>query len=190
MTRLHRVLPADMTPEQREIYDKFAGGRRADPASGFSLIHQDGGLIGPPNLWLFSPPVAKALELLGGVVRFELGLERPAHELAILVVATAHASAFELATHVPAARAAGLTDDQLAAVVDGRVPEGLTQEQGMVHEVATTLVSRRGLDDALYARAVDGLGERLLLELVTLVGYYELVALQLAVFGGGGAPHD
>ncbi len=38
------------------------------------------------------------------------------------------------------------------------------------------------LDDEAYAAGVAGLGEAGLFELVTLVGYYRLAALQLRVF--------
>ena len=55
-TRLARITPDVMTDEQAEIYAKFAGGKRAAPGAAFSLLHPDGGLIGPPNAWLLSPP--------------------------------------------------------------------------------------------------------------------------------------
>lgn len=177
-----------MTPEQSEIRARFVSGRRAEPTSGFTLVHEDGGLIGPPNIWLRSPPLARALEQLGGAVRFELSLGRRAHELAVLVVAVAQASEFELAVHAPAAEAAGLTEQQVAAVLAGRVPDGLTDEESLVHEVVSEIVAVRALSDALFSRACARLGERGLVELVTLIGYYDLVAVQLRVFGPGTGP--
>jgi hypothetical protein len=58
--RLARITPDDMTGEQAEIYAKFTGGKRAGAA--FSLVHPEGGLVGPPNAWLLSPPLARVFE--------------------------------------------------------------------------------------------------------------------------------
>ena len=44
------------------------------------------------------------------------------------------------------------------------------------------LVARGDLDDAEYREAVDHLGPAGLFELLTLVGYYATLALQLRVF--------
>jgi 4-carboxymuconolactone decarboxylase len=43
-------------------------------------------------------------------------------------------------------------------------------------------VAPADLDDAQYAVAVAALGERALVELSTLVGYYATLALQLRIF--------
>ena len=77
--RLDRITPDQMSPEQQEIYAAFTDGRRAAPGAAFSLVHPEGGLIGPPNAWLLSPALARGLESFGGALRFEMELSaRPA----------------------------------------------------------------------------------------------------------------
>jgi alkylhydroperoxidase family enzyme len=180
--RLHRFAPAEMTDEQREIYDRFTTGRRAGPGSAFTLVHPDGGLTGPANAWLLSPPVGRALERLGGAVRFEMELTDRAREIAILTVAYFRDSTFEVYAHVAAGGCAGLTDDELAALAAGKDPDLVAADEVAVRATTRALLERGTLDEADYAAARDALGERGLFELVILVGYYQLLATQLAVF--------
>ncbi|MGH3282508.1 MAG: carboxymuconolactone decarboxylase family protein, partial [Trebonia sp.] len=63
--------PRDLGAEQRALYDLFTSGPRADPSSPFSLVDGSGRLQGPPATWVLSPPLGRALEKLGGAVRFE-----------------------------------------------------------------------------------------------------------------------
>lgn len=181
--RLRRLRPEEMSEPQQEIYQRFTRGRRAAPGSPFTLLHPEGGLTGPANAWLLAPPVGRALEQLGGTLRFELELSARARELAILLVAYARDSVFELHAHVPAGRAVGLTEDEIAALAAGRVPDLPAAEERAVHAATTAMIARGTLDDAEYAAASAVLGARGLFELVVLVGYYQLLATQLAVFG-------
>jgi hypothetical protein len=48
----------------------------------------------------------------------------------------------------------------------------------VVREATTT----RALSDALYAEAHDALGEQGLMDLITLVGYYDHLALVMSVY--------
>lgn len=181
--RLSRLHPDDMSAEQRELYDKFATGRRAQPGNPFTLVHPDGGLTGPANAWLLSPPVGRALEHVGGTMRFELTLSARCREIAILLVAFRRDSAFELYAHRSAARAAGLRDAEIEALAVPPGPSFASSDERTVQTTTNALLANGTLDAAEYADAVASLGERGLLELVVLVGYYQLLATQLAVFG-------
>lgn len=181
--RLARISPDAMTPEQTEIYAAFTGGKRAAPGAAFSLVHPDGGLIGPPNAWLLSPPLARALERFGWFLRFELQLSDRSREIAILLQAFHRDSPFELYAHRPAGRAAGLTDTEIEGLATRTPPAFRSDEERAVFTTSLALIDRRSLDDAEYAAAVAALGKRTLLELVVLLGWYDSVATQLAVFG-------
>ena len=58
----------------------------------------------------------------------------------------------------------------------------LAGRESVVARTAAALVARGDLDDAEYREAVDHLGPAGLFELLTLVGYYATLALQLRVF--------
>lgn len=170
------------TPAQQEFYDRYATGPRADPAQPFRLIDDAGTLIGPPSLWVLSPDIGLALAGIGFQMRWGLGISDRAREAVILAVAYAHDSPFELFAHEPAARAAGWTDDDLAALRSRTVPAGADDEGRTALEVAWHLLDAATLEADEYARASEYLGTENLFHVVTLVGYYRMVATQLAVF--------
>lgn len=182
-TRLARITPDEMTPEQHEIYAAFTDGRRAAPGAAFSLVHPDGGLIGPPNAWLLSPALARGLESFGGALRFDMSLSARSREIAILLMAFHRESPFELYAHRKAGRAAGLSDAEIEGLATCTPPEFTTDEERAVFTAALALLDRKNLDDHEYAAATAVLGERGVLELVVLLGWYDSVATQLAVFG-------
>lgn len=179
--RLPRLLPETLDAEQRAVHDAVAGGRRAQGPQAFRLVDDDGALAGPFNAFLLQPRLGLPLQVLGTAVRYETALPDRAREIAILVVAQVHGSAFELAAHEAVGRAAGLTDDELQALRDSRF-DGFEGDEGLVAATAHTLATAGDLDDDTYARAVAALGEAGLFELLTLVGYYAMLALQLRVF--------
>ncbi|MFI7616739.1 carboxymuconolactone decarboxylase family protein [Nonomuraea terrae] len=173
MARLRRTPPHELDPEARALHEKITSGPR-----GRFMVDPAGGLTGPFNAMLLSPAVGDPLQELGVAVRYRSSLGDRARELAVLVVAGHHDSAFEQAAHEPIARGLGFTDEQLRALRDG-APLSLPDEgEAAVLAVTRALVTKGDLDDDLYAL----LGERALFELTTLVGYYTTLALQLRVF--------
>jgi 4-carboxymuconolactone decarboxylase len=79
--------------------------------------------------------------------------------------------------------AAGLTDTEIDGLATHTVPTFRSDEERLVFTTTLAILDRATLDDAEYAAAVAVLGERTLFELVALLGYYDLVATQLSVFG-------
>lgn len=180
--RVNSVDPAVMSDDQREIYERFATGRRAGPGNAFMLVGPDGRLQGPPAIWILSPPFARPLEQLGLAVRFESRLPVRAREIAILLVAHHHHSPFELYAHTRAGTAAGLSDADQAALAEGREPAELSDVESRALRVTRRILDRGTLDEDEFRDAAGVLGEAGLLELVTIIGYYTMVAWQLAVF--------
>jgi len=180
-TRLPKFEPSALDAEQRFLYDAIAGGRRAQGPQLFRLADADGRLEGPFNAFLLQPRLGSALQALGASVRYDTGLDDRCREIAILVVAAHWRSDFEWHAHEAVARAAGLGSAELAALREGRHAE-LAGRESVVARTAAALVTRGDLDDAEYGEAVSHLGPAGLFELLTLVGYYATLALQLRVF--------
>lgn len=179
--RIPKLPPAELDDEQRTLYDAIAGGRRAQGPQLFRLADADGRLEGPFNAFLLQPRLGSPLQALGAAVRYETALDDRSREIAILVVAAHWRSGFERYAHEAVGRAAGLTDTELAAIRNGR-HEMLTGREAVVARTAAALASRGDLDDTEYREAEDHLGPDGLFELLTLVGYYATLALQLRVF--------
>jgi 4-carboxymuconolactone decarboxylase len=179
--RIPKLAPSSLDDEQRALYDAIAGGRRAQGPQLFRLVDEDGGLEGPFNAFLLQPRLGSALQALGASVRYDTGLGNRCREIAILAVAAHWRSSFEWYAHEAVARAAGLGDAELAALRDG-FDAALTGREAVVARTARALLERGDLDDAEYLEAVGHLGTGGLFELLTLVGYYAALALQLRVF--------
>ncbi|MBM2614853.1 carboxymuconolactone decarboxylase family protein [Actinoplanes sp. LDG1-06] len=180
--RVAHVDPADMTDAQRALYDRYATGPRATPDNPFLLVAPDGRLQGPPAIWVLSPTFGSALQQIGAAVRFGSALPARACEIAILLVGHHHRSPFELYAHERAGAAAGLTPADLAALADGKDPADLTEVESAVLRSTRAILDHGTLDETEFREASGVLTEAGLFELVTIVGYYTMVALQLAVF--------
>jgi len=78
--------------------------------------------------------------------------------------------------HGLVARGVGVPEAAIESIGHGRRPALDDAACQAAHDVASELVGRRRLEPATLARARAALGERALVELVTLVGFYQLVS--------------
>jgi 4-carboxymuconolactone decarboxylase len=185
-TRLAGLTPGSLDEDQRRLYGDITGGPRGQGPRPFELTDGSGALVGPFNAMLLQPAVGSALQGLGSAIRYRGGLPDRARELAILVVATHWESEFELIAHQAAGRAAGLSEEDLAAIAAGREPDLADAAERAAVRAAWALVRAGDLDDRRYREALAGLGAAGIFELTTLVGYYATLALQMRVFRVGG----
>ena len=181
------VLSSDeMTPGQKDLYREILSGPRGQGPRAVPLASGAGGLAGPFNAMLYAPPVGHALQELGAAIRFRTELAPRTREMAILVVAQAWDSAYERASHEPIGREAGLTDEEIEALRDGTDPGFADKPEQAAYSVVRALTGpdrhAADLDDEEYDTAVAVLGQRALVELSALVGYYATLALQLRIF--------
>jgi 4-carboxymuconolactone decarboxylase len=98
------------------------------------------------------------------------------------VVAAHERSDYEWYAHERLGRGAGLTEEELAALRCGRDPVLTDARERIVHEAARQLIAEGDLGDPLYVEAVAVFGRTGMVELVTLVGYYAALALQMRLF--------
>jgi 4-carboxymuconolactone decarboxylase len=159
----------EMTPEQRSAYDEAAGGRRGHAPA-------------PMIAWLQNPELARRAQKLGELMRYETSLPPRLSELAILIVARHWTAHFEWQAHKKEALKAGVSLEVIASIASGKTPELATDEERMVYRIATTLVEKRAIPDALYQEGVRVLRERGIVDLVGVLGYYTLVAMTLNTF--------
>jgi 4-carboxymuconolactone decarboxylase len=181
-SRLQRPYPDEMTTEQRKLYDLYAAVHQGEPDSPFALIDETGRLQGPPAIWLLSQPLGLAMQGFGYAIRYQLGLSPRAQEIAILMVAHYRKSEFELYAHTRAGAQAGLSAADLAALAAGTPPTVLSDEERAVYQTTERLLRAGALDTNEYWDAVRALSVSRLFELVTVIGYYLMLATQLSVF--------
>jgi 4-carboxymuconolactone decarboxylase len=179
--RIAKRRPAELDPERRALYDAIAGGPRSQGPQLFRLVDDDGALEGPFNAFLLQPRLGETLQAVGAAVRYQTSLSDRAREIAILVVAAHWDSSFEWYAHAAVGRHVGITRDDLDALREQRY-DALPDDERTVAATTRLLTTTGDLDDRAYAAAVAVLGEPGVFELLTLVGYYAALALQLRVF--------
>jgi alkylhydroperoxidase family enzyme len=97
-------------------------------------------------------------------------------EIVILRTTALCRSEYEWGVHVTFfAAAAGLTSEQLAATVSGRLEDFAPRERPLV-EMCDALHRGAAIDDGLWARLADGRRPAELVELVALAGQYHMIA--------------
>lgn len=180
MTRLPKLPPGGLDDDQRVLYESIVSGPRS--GGPFPLVDADGALTGPFNAMLFAPEIGRALQQLGAAVRYRTALGSRVRELSILAVAARWDCAFERYAHEPAARDAGATGEQLAATAALTLPPGLDETESAALRFVLALVREHDADDDLCREVLPFIGNRVAVELATLVGYYATLALQLRVF--------
>ena len=157
-----------MSDAQKRVYDSIAGGPR-------------GGVRGPFAALLRSPELADRVQKLGEYLRFNSSLPPRLNEMAILINARFWDSKYEWFAHKPLALKGGLAESIVAELERNRRPAGMQPDEQLVYDFCTTLHSDHFVDDALFERGVALLGERGVIDLVGVSGYYTLVSMVLNV---------
>lgn len=177
----HGLTGQPLTDAQRALYADIAEGPRATN-SPFPLTDADGSLEGPFNAMLLAPAVGAPLQGLGAAIRYQTTLTAREREIAILALAVERQCEFEWYAHRLVAEQIGMTSEELADLAAGRAPSTASPAERLVHASTLQMLRSRTLDDALFDDARSALGTQKLAELVALVGYYDQLALSLAVW--------
>ena len=180
MSRLSYVDAAQLSPEQKELYDSIASGPRA--AKRASLVDAEGHLTGPFNAFLHLPALGKHWSAIGEGLRFRTVLDRGLFELAVLIIAVHWRSGHEWAAHARLAREAGIDQAVIDALRRGERPSLSRPEEEAVFQFVHQLVTKRRVDDSAYETLVSVLGKDQVVELANTVGYYLALAAMLNAF--------
>jgi 4-carboxymuconolactone decarboxylase len=169
MTRYRELERGELDEAQRRVWDDVvAGPRHAVPP--------------PAHVWLNSPGLADHAHKLGAHVRFGTDFSPRLTEIAILVTARYWTAQFEWQAHVRLARQAGLAEEVIAAIAERRTPVFTDPDEQLVYDFCSTFYRNHGVDDGLFEKVKQRFGERGLVDLTGLIGYYSFVSVTLNVF--------
>ncbi|HSV46410.1 MAG TPA: carboxymuconolactone decarboxylase family protein [Ramlibacter sp.] len=155
-----------MDAAQKAVYDKIVSGPR-------------GRIQGPLRAALHNAELADRWQALGALLRYGTTLPPRLSELAILVTGRACNSPFEWYAHRLEGEKAGIEPDILEALLAQVEPPGMSADDAAVWRYAVELNRHKSVSDATYAAAVERFGERAVVELTALIGYYTMVAMTL-----------
>jgi len=168
--RIKRISPDEMTAEQKEVYDANVGSKR-------------GRMPAPVHAWIRSPQMAKRMEPLGEFLRYDSELGARLSEIAILVCARHWTAHFEWYAHKRLGLEAGVKPEIISAIAMRSAPDFSGDPKGqIVHDVSKALMEQHRLAQDIYDKAISSLGEKGLVELIGLLGYYCLVSMTLNTF--------
>ena len=179
--RLKLVPPAELTAEQKSLYEDMKKGIETS-FQGFQAIAPDGTLIGPWNPWIRFPNLGGPVWELVKALATNPKLPKPVREVAILVTGAHFHAAYELYAHVLVAEERGLDDSTIATIVAGGRPSDLGEQEITAYDVAYSLVNGSTMPELVYERALKNFGLDGTAELIYLVGLYCMVSTTLNGF--------
>jgi 4-carboxymuconolactone decarboxylase len=169
MSRLAPLDLAKLTPEQKQVADAIVAGPR-------------GALRGPFEPWLRSPALADRAQKLGEYCRFHNSLPNDLSELAICLIGRHFKAQYEFYAHARLAKEAGLSEAIVEAIRTRQTPPFTRDEERIVYDFVTEYLATNRVAEPNYKRAVAKLGEKGVVDLVGVCGYYMLVSMTLNVF--------
>jgi 4-carboxymuconolactone decarboxylase len=156
-----------MTPEQKAVTDKILSGEI------------QGGTGGPLNVLLRSPAVAEGIVRYGEYVRFKSTVPQKLNELAALITTRHWTNQFAWTAHHRAGVQAGLKEDVITAIAEGRRPTGMPKDEQTIYNFVTELLKTTQISDANFNATKEILGERNMVELLGIVGYYQVISMAM-----------
>lgn len=161
-------IPADkLTGEQKTVFEQLVAGR--------------GRILGPYKIWIHSPTVASGMEHIGTYLNKRSSLSTREVEIGILVIAQHWDGEYVKQAHIKAGKAAGLTQEQIDAVLAGRDPQFTDPHERAVYRFSTLLASKAKISDAEFTEIEKAIGRDGIAEVLVLLGYYTSVALGMKV---------
>lgn len=161
--------------EGRAVWDEVIKTRGSD----FVNVEGSSAALG---VWAQAPSVAGAALALGAAAKYASSLDRDLSELAIITVGARWKAEFEFFAHAQIALEHGVEQAAVDAIAAGIEPELTNDRRRIVYRVAKQLADQGTVEPSTLDRVVAELGLTSTIELVTLCGYYTMVAFMLNAF--------
>ena len=123
--------------------------------------------------------MAEKIGAFGNHLRTKSALPRRLFELAVLTTARTWTAQYEWYAHKKHALAAGLEPSLIEVIRQGRKPDFTDDEDELVYDVVLEMLENRSLSDERYQKALTTLGEQGVIDLLTVIGYYTMIAIVL-----------
>ena len=128
-------------------------------------------------------PVTMVQSFLDFALSFRTGnLEPKLRELVILRMATLRGSSYELLHHLPAAKLAGLSEEEISAITSAQ-PSGLDQNLSVMIQLVEDCSHQGKVSDSTFQKAFKIFSMPEIAEATLLAGLYEMLACFLKSMG-------
>ncbi len=171
MARTPIVARERIPEDQRATFDELVELRGGVPTSG------------PGSVMLNAPEVAKRALGLALYLRTDTSLAPRIRELGMLVAARENDCQFIWNAHAPAGRRAGLRDDIVDALRDGKELPALAPDEAAVVNYGREFFRTHRISQTTFDAALAQFGVLGLTELTNLLGCYAMLAFNVNAFG-------
>jgi 4-carboxymuconolactone decarboxylase len=138
-------------------------------------------VFGPFEILMHSPKVMTAAREMGDHLRYKSAIGTRLSELVILVTARFWSQTYEWSLHAPIALKQGIGSDVIDAIAEGRYPPGMEADEEICYQFSTELLANKNVSDATYKKAEARFGDKGVVDLAAISGYYALLAMQLNI---------
>jgi 4-carboxymuconolactone decarboxylase len=174
MVRFAPLKPEELTPAQKAWAEELAAPPR------------NGKITNPPfRAYIRSPDLAPKLTALADYLRWHSSLPPRLSELAILITAREWTAQYEWYAHYPHAIEGGLDPKVAAAIAAGKRPDGMRDDETALYDLVTSLYHDKKVTDAVYKAALDKFGERGIMDIIGIIGFYDITSMTLITMKGG-----
>ncbi len=168
ITRFAPLKAEELTPPQKAWADEIA------------VPPRNAKFGNPPyRAYIRSPDLAPRLSALSDYLRWNTSLSPRLSELAILITAREWTAQYEWFAHYPLALKGGLDPKVADAIAAGKRPDTMKDDEAALYDLATALYRDRKVSDAVYKAALEKFGERGIMDIIGIIGYYDLVSMTL-----------
>jgi len=136
---------------------------------------------GPNAALLRSPELMERNQKVGEYLRYKSSIPTRLNEFAILITARQWNSQTEWVGHHELALKAGLSPAVAADLAQGKRPAGMKEDEAAVYDFCKELHEKKSVGDAAYRAALAQFGERGVVDLIGISGYYTMVSMVLNV---------
>src|ERR1700761_7525052 len=172
--RFAPLKPEELTPAQKAWAEELAAPPR------------NGKIPNPPfRAYIRSPDLAPKLIALADYLRWHSSLPPRLSELAILITAREWTAKYEWYAHYPHAIEGGLDPKLAEAIAAGKRPEGMRDDETALYDLVTSLYHDKKVTDAVYKAALEKFGERGIMDIIGIIGFYDITSMTLITMQAG-----
>lgn len=179
--RFKPLVESEFTEAQQKAAREIASGQRG-------RLNPDG----PNALLLRSPDLMSRTQRVGEYLRYNSALPPRLSEFAILITARQWNAQVEWIAHHQIALKAGIAPETAADLQQGKRPAAMKEDEAIIYRFLTELHETKAVSDSAFKGVLDKFGERGVMDLIGLTGYYTMLAMVLNVgqmpLPGGVAP--
>jgi 4-carboxymuconolactone decarboxylase len=139
----------------------------------------------PYRAYIRNPELAPRLTAMSEYLRWHTSLPPRLSELAILITARQWTAQYEWFAHYPLALKAGLDPKVAGDIAAGRHPDTMKDDEVALYDLATALYRDKKVSDPIYQAALEKFGERGIMDIIGIIGFYDITSMTLITMKGG-----